>query len=206
MEQLQWTNDHEEADAKMFVLVKHIVDKLWFKPGTGDKKRYVAIHKTANHFGSSMLKSLTAFHAITACDSVSSFCGIEKKTALTTLWGNLDDLMEILQFGDSPNLDLQEACVEAAIKFVFLLHDNKSKDADINGRHSFPRKVEKLKIAAKPWRINIAFEKDSLSVLHLEEWLWEFWISHLLSEIAGLLLTVISNQNIQFWQEFQMIY
>ena len=56
--------------------------------------------------------------------------------------------MEILQFGDSPNLDLQEACVEAAIKFVFLLHDNKSKDADINGRHSFPRKVEKLKIAA----------------------------------------------------------
>ena len=85
MEQLQWTNDHEEADAKMFVLVKHIVDKLWFKPGTGDKKRYVAIHKTANHFGSSMLKSLTAFHAITACYSVSSFCGIEKKTALTTL-------------------------------------------------------------------------------------------------------------------------
>ena len=46
--QLQWTNDHEEADAKMFVLVNHIVDKLWLK--TGDKKRYVAIHKTANHF------------------------------------------------------------------------------------------------------------------------------------------------------------
>ena len=41
--------------------------------------------------------------------------------------------MEILQFGDSPSLDLQEACVEAAIKFVCLLHDKKSKDADING-------------------------------------------------------------------------
>ena len=45
MKQLQWANDHEEADSKMFVLVKHIVDKLLLKPGTGEKKRYVAIHK-----------------------------------------------------------------------------------------------------------------------------------------------------------------
>ena len=45
MKQLQWTNDHEEADSKMFVLVKHILDKLLLKPGTGEKKRYVAIHK-----------------------------------------------------------------------------------------------------------------------------------------------------------------
>ena len=83
--QLQWTNDHEEADAKMFVSVNHIVDKLWLKPGTGDKKRYVAIHKTANHFESSMLESLTALHAIIGCDSVSSFPGIGKKAALATL-------------------------------------------------------------------------------------------------------------------------
>ena len=180
MEQLQWTNDHEEADAKMFVLVKHIVDKLWFKPGTGDKKRYVAIHKTANHFGSSMLKSLTAFHAITGYDSVSSFSGIAKKAALATLWSNFNDVMEILQFGGSPNLDLQEVCVEGPIKFVCLLYDNKSKDADINGARSFRHKVDQLKIAAKPWRINIAFEKGSLSVLHLKECLREFWISDLL--------------------------
>ena len=155
------------------------LDNLWIKPGTGDKKKYFAIHKVGNHFGSSMLKSLTAFHVITGCDSVSSFSGIEKKTALTTLWSNLDDLMEILQFGDSPNLDLQEACVKA----------------DINGTCSFPRKVDQLKIATNPLRINIAFEKGSLSVLHLEEWQREFWISHVLSKVTALLL-----------EEFQMIY
>ena len=155
------------------------LDNLWIKPGTGDKKKYFAIHKVGNHFGSSMLKSLTAFHVITGCDSVSSFSGIEKKTALTTLWSNLDDLMEILQFGDSPNLDLQEACVKA----------------DINGTCSFPRKVDQLKIAANLLRINIAFEKGSLSVLHLEEWQREFWISHVLSKVTALLL-----------EEFQMIY
>ena len=171
------------------------LDNLWIKPGTGDKKKYFAIHKVGNHFGSSMLKSLTAFHVITGCDSVSSFSGIEKKTALTTLWSNLDDMMEILQSGDSPNLDLQEACVKAAIKFVYLLYANKSKDADINGTCSFPRKVDQLKIAANPLRINIAFEKGSLSVLHLEEWQREFWISHVLSKVIALLL-----------EEFQMIY
>ena len=87
----------------------------------------------ANHFGSSTLKPITAFPAITGWDSVSSFYGVKNKTALTTLWSNFDDFIKILQFGESLNLDLQEACVEAVIKFVCLLYDNKSKDADING-------------------------------------------------------------------------
>ena len=110
-----------------------LLDKLWLKTGTGDKKRYVAIHETPNHFRTSMLKSLPVFNAITGCDSVGSFSWIGKKTAMTTLKSNLDDLMEILQFGDSPSLDLQETFVEAAIKFVCVLYDNNSKDADING-------------------------------------------------------------------------
>ena len=74
-----------------------------------------------------MLKSLPVYQTITWYDSVSSFSGIEKKTTLTTLKNNLDDLMEILQFGDSPSLDLhQDIYVEASIKFVCLLYDNKS--------------------------------------------------------------------------------
>ena len=35
------------------------------------------------------------------CDSVSSFSGIGKKTALSTLNDNINDLMAILEFGDS---------------------------------------------------------------------------------------------------------
>ena len=72
------------------------LDKLWLKTGTGDKNRYVAINETANHFGSSMIKYLPAFRVITGCDSATSFSGIGKKTALTTLKSNLYDLMEIL--------------------------------------------------------------------------------------------------------------
>ena len=109
------------------------LDKLWLKTGTRDKKRYVAIHEMANHFRRSMLKSLPAFHAITGCHSVSSFTRIGKKAALTTLISTLGNLMEILHFGDSPSLDLLEACVEAAIKFLCLLYGDKSKDTDING-------------------------------------------------------------------------
>ena len=74
-----------------------------------------------------MLKSLPVYQTITWYDSVSSFSEIEKKTGLTTLKNNLDDLMEILQFGDSPSLDLhRHIYVEAAIKFVCLFYDSKS--------------------------------------------------------------------------------
>ena len=37
----------------------------------------------------------------------------------------------------------------------------------------FPGKVYQLKNCCQSWRINIAFEKDSLSVLYLEECLRE---------------------------------
>ena len=103
------------------------------KTGTGEQKRYVAIHETAEQYGNSVLKALPSVHAITGCDSVSSFSGIGKKTALTTLKENIDEVIEIFQFGDSASLDLQDECVEAAIKFVCLLYDKKAKDADING-------------------------------------------------------------------------
>ena len=64
--------------------------------------------------------------------------------------------------------------MEAVIKFVCFLCDNKSKDADMNGlRYTLfsKKKFISWKIATNPWRINIVFEKDSLSVLYLEEYL-----------------------------------
>ena len=88
-----------------YIKLDHFRQAL-LKTSTGDKKRYVVIYETPNHFGSSMFKSLPVYQTITWYDSVSSFSGIEKKTTLTTLKNNLDDLMEILQFGDSPSLDL----------------------------------------------------------------------------------------------------
>ena len=57
--------------------------------------------------------------------------------------------MEIFQFGDSPNLDLQEAFVEADIKFVCLLYDHKSKDADIHGTRPFRHIVDL--ISCRKW-------------------------------------------------------
>ena len=168
---------------------------FWLETSTGDKKRYVAIRETANHFVRSMLKSIPAFHATTGCDSVSSFSGIGMKTALTTLKSNLDDLMGILQFSSSRSLDLQEACVEGAIRFVCLLHDNKSKDGNINDlRYTL---FSKKSLSAEKLQPIL----DALT-LHLRRVAYQcvIWKN------AGESVIAISNQNVTFWEEFQIIY
>ena len=124
---LPWTTDHEEADSKMFVFAEYLVNhhgidqiiiaspdtdviacyqfatnlsslsKFWFKTGVGSKRRYVAIHETAEVFGSAVLKILPVFHCITGCDSVSSFSGIGKKSAFAVLKENVNDLLAQLE-------------------------------------------------------------------------------------------------------------
>ena len=91
---LDWTCDHEEADSKMFVFCKHLLeqyhlkriiicspdtdvaviccyhhittlstlDTLWFKTGTGNKRRYIAIHESTTSLGSSICRILPALH------------------------------------------------------------------------------------------------------------------------------------------------
>ena len=165
---LDWTCDHEEADSKMFVFCKHLLeqyhvkriiicspdndvaviccyhhittlstlDTLWFKTRTGNKRGYITIHESTTSLGSSICRILPALHCITGCDSVSSFSGIGKKSGLSVLKSNIDQLVEMFEFGESSELMLQEPVVEACIKFVCLLYDKKSTLIDINAlRH-----------------------------------------------------------------------
>ena len=54
-------------------------DELWFHTGTRDKTRYIQVHFISLSIGSSLCKALPGFHALTGCDSTSSFYGIGKK-------------------------------------------------------------------------------------------------------------------------------
>ena len=101
---------HEEADTRIFVhcrdaaqrghmkiMIKTVdtdvvvlaiavfhmipVDELWIAIGTGNKLRYLPAHKYACALGPEKSRSLPLFHALTVCDTVSSFHGHGKKTA-----------------------------------------------------------------------------------------------------------------------------
>ena len=61
-----------------FTTFQTSLNELWFKTGTGNKRRYLSIHETATSLGPCICRILPALHNITRCDSVSSFLAIEK--------------------------------------------------------------------------------------------------------------------------------
>ena len=107
------------------------VEQLWFKTGVGKALRYIPVHEVSNSLGLEICKLLPAFHSVTGCDSVSSLCGIGKKSAFNVLKSNVDELTDMQCFGDSPVLSLEDDFVVSCIRFICMLYD-KSTEYDIN--------------------------------------------------------------------------
>ena len=106
---------HEEADSRILLHVSHAAnhgqhkiliktvdtdvvvlavsvaqgllpeDELWLACGTGKSFRYLAAHEIAAGLGPEKAQALPMFHALTGCDTTSSFAGHGKKTAWT-IW------------------------------------------------------------------------------------------------------------------------
>jgi hypothetical protein len=101
---------HEEADTRLLLHVAHCakqglrkvailtvdtdvvvlavahfhaipVDELWVSFGVGNHFRHFAIHAIANNLKREKSKALLLFHALSGCDTVSSFLGRGKKSA-----------------------------------------------------------------------------------------------------------------------------
>ena len=58
--------------------------ELWLAFGTGKSFRYMAANQIAVSRGPEVSSALPIFHALTCCDTVSSFAGHGKKTAWST--------------------------------------------------------------------------------------------------------------------------
>ena len=65
----------------------HSEDELWLAFGTGKGFRYLAANAIAAGLGPEEAQALPVFHALTDCDTASSFAGHGKKTAwIVLLW------------------------------------------------------------------------------------------------------------------------
>ena len=107
--------------------------EVWLSLGTGNRMRYVAAHEIARALGSQMSKALPFFHAFTGCDTVSSFAGKGKKTALAT-WKTYPDVTEsFLEMLDSPtSLQPESECFRRLERFVILLYERTSTKTSVN--------------------------------------------------------------------------
>ena len=106
-------SDHEEADTRLLIHASHasrtssriviqlpdtdvavlctahfeklLCEELWFMTGMRDNLRFIPIHQVCQKLGQSSCSALLGFHALTRCDSVSSFCGKGKKRPWNTV-------------------------------------------------------------------------------------------------------------------------
>ena len=67
--------------------------------------------------------SLPVVHALTGCDSTSSFTGIGKKTAFKILQTIIRELQSPYNLGDLVEVQMNSDAVNDTIKFVFWLYD-----------------------------------------------------------------------------------
>ena len=152
--------DHEEADSKMFihladavkqgherVTIKTVdtdvvilavsavsklnIHELWVAFGSGGHLRYVPAHVMAMPLGPEKAQALPLFHALTGCDTVSSFANRGKKSAWDT-WNVFDDLTHALNSILISQVELTGDIISVIERFVIPLYCRTSTQVDIN--------------------------------------------------------------------------
>lgn len=107
------------------------VDELWIAFGTGKHFRYIPAHKIAALLGKDKCTALPVFHAVTGCDTTSSFVGKGKKSAWDT-WDAFPDVTcAFNQLASTPAI-IPCTCLEVIERFVILLYDKTSTVMSVN--------------------------------------------------------------------------
>ena len=135
-------------------------------------------------------KALPAFHALTGCDTTSSFAGRRKHTAWIT-WNMLPDITPALcTLAHTPTTDDVRELLSTFERFVVLLHDRGSFDENVNS-------ARKTLLTQKHRKIeNIPPTQDSLYQHLLQV---GYQAGHVCS--LGLKKNTIPSQPSRFWMD-----
>lgn len=107
------------------------VDELWIAFGVKKHYRFIAVHTIANRLGREKAKALPFFHAVTGCDTSSSFSSVGKKTAWDT-WTAFPEITETFISLSSMPLSISDENMNKLQRFVILLYDRTSQCTQVN--------------------------------------------------------------------------
>ena len=122
------------------------LNELWIAFGVGDKLRYIAIHTIVTTLGIEKCKSLPFFHALTGCDTTSSFLGHGKKGAWDT-WNLFPEVSStFVLLSNKPSLESVQQCLKLIERFIILLYDRTSGKDSVNSarKHLFTKKSRQM--------------------------------------------------------------
>ena len=94
-------------------------------------KQRLAAHEIAAGLGPEKACTLPVFHALTGCDTVSSFVGHGKKTAWA-VWAMFPELTHALLKLSSPPNDIPQEVMATIERFIILLYDQTSTCTEID--------------------------------------------------------------------------
>ena len=107
-------------------------DNLWVAFGTGNNFRYLDASAIAQHLGDDKSAALPAFHALTGCDTTSSFAGRGKLVAWTT-WNAFSDVTPSLcTLSHIPTKEEIAECLPTIERFIVQMYDRGSTASSVN--------------------------------------------------------------------------
>jgi hypothetical protein len=148
----------KSPDTQVLVLYVHYFPKmkntseLWFQTGfitsTKDCRRYIPVHELCKSLSSVVCEILPAAHALTGCDTTSSFFGIGKKSMFKALKETPN------QFSDLSRIECSDIddSVDLSRKLISRLYDPKGKS-------------KRCHIDLDKLRVKLATVKDSTLVI-----------------------------------------
>ena len=105
--------------------------EIWVAFGHGSRVRYIPCHLIAAESGGVTSDAVMFVHAISGCDTVSSFYGIGKKAAWA-VWRSLPNLHEIFaRLSNAPSM-ISSNDMEAIERYVVLLYQRTSTLSRVN--------------------------------------------------------------------------
>ena len=99
--------------------------------GTGGHFRFIPIHEVAAAVVPRKSANLLLFHALTGCDTVSSFAGIGKKTALAA-WNVYPEVTEAFEELMHMSYPINDRTLEVIERFVVLMYSGTSDLSRVN--------------------------------------------------------------------------
>ena len=99
--------------------------------GTGFSFRYIAVHQQAAAMNPRQCATLPIFHALTGCDTVSSFAGRGKKTAWE-IWKVFPEVTDAFEELLCMSSDVSEESMSLLERFVVLMYDRTSDIMEVN--------------------------------------------------------------------------
>ena len=90
------------------------------------------MHLVASKLGLPICRLLPAMHAISRCDSITSFSHTAKITTFQTLRNKLDELTDMIELGEFPSLSLETPSAVTSIQYVCYLYDENKSGSIVN--------------------------------------------------------------------------